>query len=132
MKKFPLIQFLFFICLTIFYSSLLGETPLENPFSLEPPAEELPLDNSRFIKEFAYMLLMLGILISLVYFAAWFLKRMTTIRVDQLNASSNIKVVEKRVISNKTTVFLLEIGDREILVAETPTTVVQLHTEKET
>lgn len=77
------------------------------------------------------MLFLLGILIAVVYFTAWFLKRLTNVRVEQLNASSNIQIVEKRVLSQRTTLFLLEIDQKQILVAETPTTVVQLQLEKE-
>lgn len=131
MKKFPLIPLIFLLFLPIFSTLLLGEVPAENPFSLEEPIPNEPLDNTRFMKEFAYMLFMLGILITMVYFTAWFLRRMTNVRVEQLNASSNIRVLEKRALSQRTTLFLLEIDAKQILVAETPTTVVQLQLEKE-
>lgn len=126
MKKSALIPFLFFIPIALF-----GETPADNPFSLENPAIEAPLDNSKFMNEFFYMLFLLGVLITMVYLAAWFLKRMTSVRAEQLNATSDIQILEKRVLSSKTSLILLEVEGQQILVAETPTTVVQLHLEKE-
>jgi flagellar biogenesis protein FliO len=126
MKKLTLIPLLFFIPMVLF-----AEAPVDNPFSLENPVVEAPLDNSKFMNEFFYMLFLLGVLITMVYLAAWFLKRMTNVRAEQLNATSTIQILEKRVLSTKTSLILLEIEGQQILVAETPTTVVQLHLDKE-
>src|ERR1700759_2998027 len=81
--------------------------PPHDPFPQEPPLES-PGTESNFIGEFFYMLLMLGLLISLVMFTSWFLKRMLNSRIEQVNASSSIKVLEKRSLSQKTHLYLIE------------------------
>lgn len=108
-----------------------AELPPNDPFAKEVPLEEPAFDNSKFMGEFFYMLLMLGILISVVYFLAWFLRRMTTVRIDQLNESSAIKVLERRQLSQRTTLYLIEAEGKKIMLAETPTTAVQLGLHKE-
>lgn len=115
-------------------SSLFGEQttkttvePLHDPFSLqEPPPEAVPAADGTFIGEFFYMLLMLGLLISLVMFTSWFLKRMLHSRIEQMNSSSTIKVLEKRSLSQKTHLYLIEHEGKSLLIAETPTHVVPL------
>lgn len=64
------------------------------------------------------MLLMLGILLGLVLFASYFLKKMTSVRLESLNTTSRIKVLEHRALSQKASVHLVEIDDKEFLIAE--------------
>ena len=81
--------------------------------------------------EFFKMLLILAALITLMYFIAWYMKRMTTVRIDQYNDSSSMKILERRQVSQRTTLFLMEIEGEKIVMAETPTSVVQLSLHKE-
>lgn len=108
-----------------------NDLPPNDPFAKEVPISETPFDNSKFVGEFFYMLLMLGILISLVYFLAWFLRRMTTVRVDQLNEGSALKIIERRPLSQRTTLYLVEHEGKKIVLAESPTSCVQLLPQKE-
>ena len=123
------------ICTSLlFFASLFSQTatppaePPITPFSLEEPQTPLPPDetSSRFLSEFLYMLLMLGLLVGALLFATRFLKRMTEARYDQANVTSSIKVLERRQISPKTTLYLLEIGEKSFLIAETPTHVTRI------
>lgn len=107
------------------------EKAFKDPFSLEEPVPEV-IDQSKFLGEFFYMLLMLAILITLVYFLAWFMRRMTTVRIDQHNEGSAIKILERRPVSQRTTLYLMEVEGTKIVMAETPTSVVQLNLHKET
>lgn len=106
------------------------EKAFKDPFSLQEPPPEV-IDQSRFMGEFFYMLLMLAILISLVYFLAWFMRRMSNVRIDQYNESSSMKILERRQVSQRTTFYLMDIEGEKIVMAETPTTVVQLSLQKE-
>lgn len=137
MKKMRLIQLLFFslaLCGFLNAEEPAQEKSIEkafkDPFSLNEPAPEV-IDQSRFMGEFFYMLLMLAILISLVYFLAWFMRRMTNVRIDQYNESSSMKILERRQVSQRTTLYLMEVEGEKIVMAETPTTVVQLSIHKE-
>lgn len=94
---------------------------------MEPgsPAPDITEDN-KFLSEFFYMLFMLGLLIGAMLLASWFLKRMASARYEALNTSSNIRVVERRAISPKTTLYLIESEGRSVLLAETPNALVSL------
>jgi flagellar biogenesis protein FliO len=91
------------------------ETPTFAPFEGPKPAEQ---HQDRFYAEFARMMMMLGIIIIVLLGAMWFLKRLLNARVEQMNAASMIKVVERRVLSNKTTLYVLEAGSKRIIFAE--------------
>lgn len=80
--------------------------------------EPSPADNSRFWTEVVNMMATLGLIISLILIAAWFLKRMLNTRQEQVNTTSIIKVIERRGLSPKTAVYLLEIEGKSIVIAE--------------
>lgn len=122
----------FTFCLLL---SLLGQQtttvePLKDPFSLQEPPLQPPATDTNFLGEFFYMLLMLALLISLVMFTSWFLKRMLHSRIEQMNAGSSIKVLEKRSLSQKTHIYLIEHEGKTLMIAETPTHVVPLKFEE--
>lgn len=102
--------------------------PLLDPFGITEPATDVPEPN-RFVGEFFYMLLMLGILISVVVFTSWLLKKMLNTKITQLNANSTIQIIERRALSNRTTLYLIDMEGKTMLIAETPTTVVPLFSE---
>lgn len=112
--------------------SLLGKEtlPLDPEELRQLPAESL--DEGRFMAEFIYMLLMLGLLIGVVLFASWLMKRMVNTRLSQLNESSNIKVLEKRTLSPKSSLYLLEIEGKTVLIAESGTHITQLQVDLDT
>lgn len=93
--------------------------PLDNepvfPLNIEEPARQ----NEKFFTEFLNMLATLGFIIALILIIAWFLKRLMNTRLEQMNSTSLIKVVERRTLSPKTSLYLLEVDDKTILIAET-------------
>ena len=84
----------------------------------EESAEKQSPDH--FFHEFLNMLATLGLLVALILGASWFLKRMATSRMQQINANSTIKILEKRSLSPKAVVYVIEIHDKTFYVAETP------------
>lgn len=90
--------------------------PDEPYFSL--PIEEPSKQNDKFLVEFLNMLATLGFVIALILVIAWFLKRFVNTRLESMNANSAIRVVEKRGLSPKTILYLLEVEGKTILVAE--------------
>lgn len=84
------------------------------------------MDNSHFTKEFVKMLFFLGLIIAFMIAGSWFLKRMVNVRIQQTNEQSEIKVIEHRGLSTKTTLYLLEIEGKQILIGETAHGVVSL------
>lgn len=81
-----------------------------------PPPPEMPPD--QFYGEFFKMIFMLGLVIAFLLLVMWFLKRMMSARIEQLNLTSFIKIVERRVLTPKTTLYVIEVFDRRFLVAE--------------
>ena len=64
------------------------------------------------------MILTLLALVILFGISYWLLKRMGRSRIQNLNQSKAIKIRERRPISPKTTLYLVELAGKEILVAE--------------
>lgn len=87
-------------------------------FPFEDIYGEPPPENSRFWSEVVNMMATLGLIISLILIAAWFLKRMLNTKQELANTTSIIKVIERRGLSPKTAVYLLEIEGKSVVIAE--------------
>lgn len=74
--------------------------------------------DDHFIKGFMSMLASLGIIIALLLIVSWFFKKMMNTRLQQLNTTSDIKILERRSLSPKATIYLLEIKGKGIVIAE--------------
>lgn len=79
--------------------------------------QELPKEDN-FMKEFLSMLMTLGSIIALLLFASWMLKRVANTRIQQMNESSLIKILERRTISPKLSVYLVDIKGKQVAIAE--------------
>ena len=86
---------------------------------------EEPLSD-RFMPRFISMITTLGLIIALIFFIVWFLKRFVTGRLEQSNKGNVIKILEKRMISQKTMIYLIEIENTGILIAESSNGVTRL------
>lgn len=86
-------------------------------FPLEEPGPHVASD-TRFLGEFFYMLLMLGLLIGVVLFASYILRKMTSNRMEVLNTTSRVKILERRAISQRAWVHVIEIDEKEFLITE--------------
>lgn len=85
-------------------------------------------ETDTFQTKFFNMLFLLGLLIGFMILASWALKRMMKSKMTHLNTGSNIKVLETRYLSPRATLYLVEIQDQAILLAESPTSVTYLTT----
>lgn len=98
--------------------SPLEETPpVHNGFSsstIETPKN----DDTYFFYQLLNMLFALVSIILLILIASWILKRMMNTRIQQINTNSRIKIVERRSLTPKTAIYLLEVSDRDIVIAE--------------
>lgn len=95
-------------------------------FPLEEFIKEPDPDTNRFLSEFVSMMATLGLLIGLILIVAWFLKRMVNTRQEQANTTSIIKVIERRSLSPKSAVYLLEVEGKSLLIAESPNGITRL------
>lgn len=102
-------------------------------FAQETPEKPLPKDVEealnvseqghlpqidQFYYEFIKMMVMLGVVIAFLLLIMWFLKRMFNTRIEQLNSTSLIKIVERRNLTPKTSLYVLEIGNKNYVIAE--------------
>ena len=108
-------RFLLFLAAAAFPYVLLGDSPLpvELPVILEPESED------RFFQEFMNMLTTLGLIVAAILFISWFLKKMVNSRIQQANTTSVIKIVEQRALSPKSSVYLIEIHGKQMVIGET-------------
>lgn len=88
--------------------------PPKNYFDIRVDDKE----NDRFLGEFINMLTTLGIIIVIILIATWFLKKMVNTRIQQLNTTSYIKIVEKRTLTPRTSLYLLDIHGKGFILAE--------------
>ncbi|MBA2726938.1 MAG: flagellar biosynthetic protein FliO [Parachlamydiaceae bacterium] len=137
--QFPFFLFLMFLCL-LQAPFLIGQEtdsaprmPLEsvpnepNPLliPLPPELEQIPeselgseLGEDHFMSDFIKMLSTLGLLIGLLLFVSWYLKRMVNSRVIKQNDSSTIKVLEQRQLSARATIHIVEIEGKNLVIGE--------------
>jgi flagellar biogenesis protein FliO len=101
---------------------LQSHTPPKNYFDLKPDDKE----GDRFLSEFMNMLTTLGIIVVIILMATWFLKRMVSGKIQQLNTTSLVKVIERRILSPKTSLYLLDIEGKGVILAESSNGVVSL------
>lgn len=67
---------------------------------------------------FAKMFLSLLALLILLFVSYWFLKRLVQNRLQKGTSDSAIQILEKRMISPKTMLYLVEVDNKKILLAE--------------
>jgi flagellar biogenesis protein FliO len=96
----------------------LGPPPLIPEPYLDNVSTGSPLSNDHFYAEFFKMLMMLGLIIVLLLLASWFLKRLMNSRVQQVNNASPVKIIERRALTAKTTIYVMDILGRKIAIAE--------------
>lgn len=87
------------------------------PSLREYPKRELPREDN-FMQEFVKMLLTLASVIAVLLVISYLLKRFMNTRIQQINDSSDIKILERRTMSPKSSVYLLDIKGRQVAIVE--------------
>lgn len=67
---------------------------------------------------FAKMLISLVALVVLLYVSYWFIKRLIRQKLEKGVGDAAIQVIEKRMISPKTMLYLVEVDNKRVLIAE--------------
>lgn len=102
------------------------ESPTEQvTFILE---DEEPIKNYSYWHEFFKMMLNLGVLLGAVLTLAWLLRGYLNKRVKTINEGHSIKILERRSLSQKSYLFLVEVDDKRLLIADSQNGGVQLLT----
>lgn len=71
-----------------------------------------------FFDEMMHMFLILGGILVAMMVVAWSLKRLFNTRMEQMNADSQIKIIEKRHLSPKSILYLVELQGKGYLLGE--------------
>lgn len=109
---------------TIFVPNEKGElTALDAPVNSMPP-----LPPGDFGAVLGKTLLTLFALVALLGVTFWFLRRLVQQRLQKGDANLSIQVLEKRMISPKTMLYLVEIEGKRVLLAESQLEVRKIET----
>lgn len=100
------------------------EIPL--PPELQIPLKKEQAEPSRFFSEFFNMLITLGAIVAFLFALSWAVRRMTSMRMMQGPESGDIRVLDRAIVSPRSTVYLLEIKGKGIAVAESNNGIVKL------
>ena len=76
------------------------------------------VEETNFQKTFIKMLITLVVIIALVFITFIMFKRLMHTRMKSGNISKSIKILEKRVISPKSVLYLIEVENKKVLIAE--------------
>ncbi len=79
-----------------------------------PTSTPTPDIGAAFVK----MLLTFGALIALLFFTYWMVRKLIQFRLQKGVGIPSIQVLEKKMISAKTMLYLVQVDDKKILLAE--------------
>lgn len=78
-------------------------------------ATQMPGDLSA---SFAKMFISLIVLVALLFITYWFLRKLIQNRLQKGTKGGTIQILEKRMISPKTMLYLVEVDNKKVLLAE--------------
>lgn len=73
-----------------------------------------------FWPQLTKMLVVVSGLLAVLLAGSWLLKRMLEYKIFTSSSSQRIKLVERKQVSPKTVLYLIQVEDQQILAAETP------------
>jgi len=89
-----------------------------DPTFLEELEKSEKEGGDRFTKELLNMLFMLGLIVGLMVLTAWVLRKMMNTRLQQINVTSKIKVLDQRTLPSKATLYVIEIEGKGLIIAD--------------
>ena len=80
-------------------------------------------------EEFVNMLITLAVILVLVGLSVWFLKRFNRSRLRNLNSATGIKVLERRALNQKASLYLIDVLGKGVVISESQAGGIQVITE---
>ena len=102
----------FFVLALMFFTSLFADETV-NEITKEGPSYN-------YWAEFVNMLLTLGFVLILIILSVWVLKKIMRSRIHILNRSNGIKILERRPLNQKSSLYLVDILGKGVVIAESP------------
>lgn len=116
-KFFMIIPFVFL--LAVRPPALCQEKSEQETKTLEfPITQESETERGSFYWEFINMLTTLGMIVAVLLIISWLFKKTLQTRMQQINVTSMIKILETRAISTKLSLHLIEVQNKGIVFAE--------------
>lgn len=109
----------FLIVLLSLFAQLRADEPPVPPVQGQPQeqVEEVPAPPS-YEHALGKMLLTLLGLIVLIFLTVWVMRKLTSGRVRSMNQNRAIRILEKRPLSQKSVLYLVEIEGKQVLLSE--------------
>ena len=119
-------QKFFLIALSLSWSLWAQDSISDIPELIAPAG--VPEETGKFMGEFIKVMAAVGVMVVALLFLSWSTRKMMNVKIQQANETSALKILEKRVISPKTTLYQLEFEGRSVLMAESTNGVTLLQT----
>lgn len=111
------------VCLTVLFfplSHVIADEVLPQTDAKEFFAPSTENQNFPYWKDFVNMLISLFVILALILATVWFLKKFLRSRLYQLNRSTAIKVLERRALNQKSSLYLISVLGKGVLISESP------------
>ena len=100
----------------------MGNTPQATESELNTtPTDEFAEDRPQpptYEGAFLKMILVLLLLLFVIFFGIWVVRRLSRSRLHMFKEPKHIRIIDRRPLSAKTALYLIEIGNKRVLVAE--------------
>jgi len=77
-------------------------------------------EGGSYMDQFMNMLFTLAIVLGLILLTLWVLKRLVASRNRTLNRSASIQILERRSLSPKSSLYLVQVDEKKILISDSP------------
>lgn len=119
---FRILSVLFLACCSIAQAQIEPPVPIEQHNEVQDQTNKDLFDNMQgpptYKGAFVKMMVTLLGLIVLIVISVWMLRRISHGRMKQMNYGREIKILERRPLSAKSVLYLVEIGGKKVVVAE--------------
>ncbi len=95
------------------------ETPAsENDEECPPPSADVHKATESYETAFIKTIVVLVGLLVLIILTVWMFRRISNGRIRGMNVLKSVKILEKRPLSPKSMLYLIEVGGKQVLIAE--------------
>lgn len=108
---------LFFACTALHAQDEAPKNPTEMPAPLDQETT-MPMEPISYQGAFVKMMLTLFGLIVFIILSVWMMRRLSHGRMKQMNSGRTIKILERRPLSAKSILYVIEVEGKKILVSE--------------
>jgi flagellar biogenesis protein FliO len=122
-NKFFSITIFFFLAFSPLYGQTIemetNQKKIEETQEMNSPLfDDDPIGEISYWKEFSRMMMILGFILGVVLLIAWLLRGFLNKRIKQINQTNIIKVLERRNLSQKSMIYLVEIYNKQYLIGD--------------